>query len=106
MFCLIADVEIRKKTHNTMGLEAALRGIVDAGGNIETDWGMSRVLETGDRAIGIPVLVPLYNKMKENPSPVDLDELWKQLGVIEGDHTATFQDSAPLAPIREAIMRP
>jgi hypothetical protein len=106
MFCLLADVEIRKKTHNEKGLETALRGIIEAGGSIESEWGIERVLETGDKAVGVPVLVPLYNKMKDDPSRVDLPALWKELGVTEGDHAATFDDSAPLARIRDGIMKP
>jgi hypothetical protein len=106
MFCLLADVEIREKTHNAMGLETALRGIVEAGGTIETDWGINRVLETGDKALGIAVLVPLYDKMKDDPSPVDLESLWKRLGVVEGPHTVTFDNGAPLAAIRDAMMKP
>jgi hypothetical protein len=106
MFCLVADVEIRKQTHNSMGLETALRAIVQSGGNIETDWGMQKVLETGDKAIGTPILMPLYEKMKDAPSPVDLASLWKQLGIKAGEGTVSFDDKAPLAPVRDAIMRP
>jgi hypothetical protein len=106
MFCLLADVEIRKRTHNAAGLETALRGIIEAGGTIETDWGIDRVLETGDKAIGTPVLVPLYEKMRNDPRPVDLRALWMQLGVHAGEPQATFDDFAPLAEVRQAIMRP
>jgi agmatine/peptidylarginine deiminase len=34
LFCLLADVEIRRQTNNGKGLEHALRGILDAGGDI------------------------------------------------------------------------
>ena len=33
--------------------------------------------EAGDEAIGMEVLVPLYQKMKADPYPIDLDALWK-----------------------------
>ena len=106
MFCLLADVEIRRKTNNRMGLENALRGIVAEGGTIDTEWGLSKVLETGDRAIGVPVLVPLYDKMKDDSNPVNLESLWKELGVEEKDRTVVFRDDAPLAAVRKAIMSP
>jgi hypothetical protein len=106
LFCLLADVEIRRKTNNQKGLETALRGILAAGGSIEEDWGIRRVLETGDKAVGVPVLVPLYGKMKDDPAPVDLGALWKQLGVVERDNTAEFDDAAPLADVRKGIMAP
>src|ERR1700740_1987142 len=37
LFCLLADIEIRKRTGNRKGLEDALRAIVNAGGTIETE---------------------------------------------------------------------
>ena len=49
------------------------------------------------------LLEELYKKMKDKPVTVDLDNLWRQLGVAHKDGTATFDDRAPLAPIREAI---
>jgi hypothetical protein len=106
MFCLLADVEIRTRTNNKMGLEHALRGIVAAGGTIDTEWGLARVLATGDQAIGVPVLRPLYDRMKADSNPVDLASLWKRLGVEERDGSVVFHDEAPLADVRKAIMRP
>ena len=104
IFCLLADVEIRKRTHNRLGLEHALRGIMNAGGTIDTDWPLARALAVGDKAIGVPVLQPLYEQMKASPAPVDLDGLWRQLGVELRDGTIIFHDDAPLANVRKSIM--
>jgi hypothetical protein len=41
LFCLAADVEIRRRTGNTMGLQDALRAINKAGGTIESEWRLS-----------------------------------------------------------------
>jgi hypothetical protein len=41
--------------------------------------------------------------MKDKPVSVDLDKLWQQLGVAHEGGMATFDDRAPLAPIRDAI---
>ncbi len=103
VFCLLADVEIRKRTGNRQGLEHALRAILKAGGTIQSDWELTRALEIGDRAVGVPVLSDLYKKMKSAPAPVDLDALWKELGVKRQDGKTEFDDTAPLAPIRKAI---
>src|SRR5208282_5952790 len=103
LFCLLADVEIRRQTNNAKGLEQALRGILDAGGDIRKDWNLEEALKAGDHAIGVSVLQPLYTKMKDKPMPVDLDALWKQLGIQSDGSTARFDDSAPLAAIRRAI---
>jgi hypothetical protein len=41
--------------------------------------------------------------MKERPVTIDLEALWKQLGVVHRGRKVTFDDSAPLASIRKAI---
>jgi len=103
LFCFLADVAIRKQTNNQKGLEDALRGILKAGGDIRHDWELTEALRTGDQATGVPVLLPLYNKMKDQPYQVDLDAMWKDLGVERSGDTVRFIDSAPLAKVRDAI---
>jgi hypothetical protein len=103
LFCLLADVEIRRQTNNSKGLEHALRGILDAGGDIRKRWNLQDALETGDRAVGVSVLQPLYAKMKDKPVSVDLPALWSQLGVQSDGAIVRFDDSATLAVIRRAI---
>jgi hypothetical protein len=105
LFCLLADVGIRKNTANAKGLEDALRAINRAGGTIEADWPLERALETGDKAADGKTLMELYRKMAGQPVKVDLPDLWKQLGVARKDGGVVFDDRAPLAGVREAIMR-
>jgi len=104
LFCLLADVEIRARTANRKGLQDALRGVVAAGGNVEGRWPIERILETGDRATGVPVLHELYESMKAAPHPVDLDRLWQRLGVRGEGASLRLDDSAPLAAVRRAIV--
>jgi hypothetical protein len=103
MFCLLADVEIRKQTNNQKGLDDALRGILFAGGDMRQDWPLEAALDAGDRATGTKVLTTLYGKMKKDPYPVDLPALWQQLGIAQDGDTVRFNDTAPLAAIREGI---
>jgi hypothetical protein len=103
LFCLLADVEIRRQTNNTKGLEHALRGILDVGGDIRKEWNLEDAFRTGDRAVGVSVLQPLYASMKDKPVSVDLDSLWTQLGVQSDGASVRFDDSATLAAIRRAI---
>ena len=103
LFCFLADIEIHKQTNNRKGLDDALRGILDAGGDIRYDWKLSDALRTGDQATGVSVLIPLYNKMKDQPYEVDLPAMWKSLGVERAGDTARFVDSAAMAKIRDAI---
>jgi hypothetical protein len=103
LFCLLADVEIRRRTSNGKGLQNALRGILDAGADIRKDWNLEDALRTGDRAVGINVLQPLYASMKDKPVAVDLPTLWSQLGVQSDGSKVHFDDNATLAAIRRAI---
>ena len=106
LYCLLADVEIRKRTGNRMGLEDAVRGIQKSGGSIEVEWPLERALEAADQAVGVSVLEDLYNRMKATPVSPDLDQLWKELGVERQGKTVVFDDTAPLAAIRRAITKP
>jgi hypothetical protein len=103
LFCLVADVNIRKQTQNRKGLRDALRAIVAAGGTIDHDWPLMQALEVGDKATRTTVLVDLYKQWSQNPMPVDLPKLWSELGVSAGKAGAEFNASAPLAQIRERI---
>jgi hypothetical protein len=103
MFCLYADVEIRRRTHNQKGLEDAVRAILEKNGNIQTEAELTDLLATGDKATGVPVLTELYNEWSAKPVTPDLSALWKQLGVISSGNTVRFDDSAPLAAVRKAI---
>lgn len=105
MFCLVADVEIRKQTHNRKGLRDALRAIVDHGGTIDQNWELVKALAIGDAATGTHILTQQYAKWKDAPVTVDLPALWNQLGVrVDGDQVV-LSPGTPLAPIREAIAK-
>jgi len=106
MFCLLADVEIRTRTHNRMGLQDALRAILAASGGLAADWPIGRVLQTGDAAVGVPVLEELYARYSDAPVTPDLAGLWKQLGVEADGDSVHLNESAPLADVRRAIMHP
>ena len=107
MFCLLADVRIREQTHDRKGLQDALRGILNAGGNITQDWEVEQAFAAGDKTTGTHVLTDLYNEMRDKPAPVDLAALWQKLGIQRAsDGAITFNDKASLANIREAITQP
>jgi hypothetical protein len=106
MFCLLADVRIRERTRNRKGLQDALRGINEGGGNITEDWRIEKALALGDKATGTTVLRDLYREMRDKPAPVDLDQLWKKLGLTVKDGSVQFDDKAPEANIRKAMAVP
>ena len=103
LFCLSADVEIRRRTGNAKGLQDALQAINHAGGTIEAEWPLERALRIGDEATQGRTLTELYRKMASQPFAVDLDKLWEQLGVGENGGGTILDDRAPLAGARKAI---
>lgn len=103
LFCLLADIEIRRQTNNAKGLQHALRGILDAGGDLQEEWNLEAAFRVADRAVGVSVLQPLYARMKDMPVGVDLDSLWTQLGIQPDGSSVRFDDRATLAAIRRAI---
>jgi hypothetical protein len=104
LFCLVADVEIRRETRNRKGLKDALRTIVEQGGTIDHEWDLPKALATGDRATGTHVLTNMYAAWKDSPSPVDLEKLWAELGVRATAGQVELV-SAPLSDVRDAIAK-
>jgi hypothetical protein len=105
MFCLLADIDIHRRTNNRFGLQDALRAIAKAG-NMLDDWPLPRALKVGDDAIGVPVLTELYAKMKDAPYDPNLPQLWQRLGVKVAGDSVTFDSAAPDASIVTSIMKP
>ncbi len=103
LFCFVADVEIRKQTKNKKGLEDALRGILNAGGDINQDWDLEKALKIGDQAVGLDVLEKLYAEWKDKPVQVDLAAMWKELGIEANGGTVVLKDDAPMSAVRRAI---
>jgi len=105
MFCLLADVDIRRRTHDAKGLQDAVRAIARASGGLRAQWGIAQVLRTGDAAVGTSSLEDLYAQMKTSAYSPDLVRLWRELGVEADGATVRLTDAAPLADVRHAIMR-
>jgi len=104
MFCLLADVRIRQQTQNKKGLQDALRGILNAGGDINQEWDIEKAFAAGDKATGTTVLRDSYREMADKPSSVDLPALWKQLGISrDANGTIKFDSHAAMAQVRTAI---
>jgi hypothetical protein len=103
LFCLEADVAIRRETHNKKGLQDALRAIVDRHGTINYDWDLPKALAMGDEATGTHVLMRQYEEWKDKPMMMDLPKLWAELGIKAVDGGVEFDDAAPGAGIRKAI---
>lgn len=106
LFCLVADVRIRRRTNNRYGLQDSLRAIAQQSGGILADWGIKQALEVGDEATGTDVLMNLYRQWRDRPVVIDLDRLWRELGVSYVNGNVEFRDNAEAAHIRVGMFLP
>jgi hypothetical protein len=106
IFWLLADVRIRRKTHNRLGVNDALRAINRSSGGIGANWSVDQVVAVGDGATGTNELTRLYAEMKSTPVMTDLQDLFINLGVRAHGGKIDFDDNAPLADIRRGITAP
>jgi hypothetical protein len=104
-FWLLADLEIRERTHNEKSLDDAIRAMVDQGGTGQEHWALEKMIEVGDAATGTKVLRELHGKMGGRPVATDLDALWKKLGVRAVGDEIVLDDDAPRAALRKAIAK-
>jgi hypothetical protein len=103
LYWLLADVRIREQTGNRRSVDDAIRAILDEGGDGDAVWPLERVLKDGDKATGTTVLKDLHDELGAKPGNVDLDALWKKLGIHYDHGLITFDDTAPGSKIRAAI---
>jgi hypothetical protein len=106
LFCLQADVEIRLESANRVGLQTALRAILNRTGGYSSTREIDDVLRIGDAATGTHVLANLYASESSAPQAPDLNQLFERLGVPADPKSQPFDDHAPLAAIRIAITAP
>ncbi len=103
IWCLVADIEIRQKTQNRFGFQDAMRGIVKSGATVFSDYSARDALKFGDEAIGVSVLVPLYEQFSTGPIDVDHEDLLHKLGIVRSGGAVRFDNTAPLANLRRSI---
>ena len=102
VFLLLADVGIRRATNNQKSFDDVLRAIVSQGGDATVVWTLPEVIAAAKKATGTDVFGDLVLRLAVKGERVDLDALWRDLGVIESPRPA-LDDTAKDAAIRRAI---
>lgn len=103
LFSLLADVRLRTETNNRWSLDAAARAIQRAGGDASRRWSIEQTLAAAERGLGTRALSELYAAHGRSEPRVDLQDLWRRLGVRDaGDHVV-LDDGAEWAHVRRAI---
>jgi predicted metalloprotease with PDZ domain len=105
LLMLLADVEIRRASDGRLGLEDCLRAIRMRIGNYARAIGLNEMTSACDRAVGGTVLAGLIERHAQSATPMDLQGLWRALGVQLVNGVLKVDDGAPLAEVRQAIVR-
>jgi hypothetical protein len=105
LFMLLSDIAIHQATNNRMGLQDCLISVLNRGADIRTIWHTDAMLQACDAAVGGSVTRDLAAEHLGPGKSVDLQALWKELGVsMDGAGNIHYDDSAPLASVRESIL--
>jgi hypothetical protein len=105
LFCLLADLRIRDRSHGACSLDDALKAILADGGDGSEHWSIERVLRFGDTAVHGDELGTLYQNQALAVDAVDLPALWRRLGVGLRGGAVVYDDHAPWASLRQALTR-
>jgi hypothetical protein len=106
LFCLLTDVALRVGSSNRVSLDEAARAILDAGGDTSMRWSVQQTLAAAERVLGSTTLSELYREHAEVATPIELEALWRRLGVREAEGRIIFDESAEWAHVRRAISTP
>jgi hypothetical protein len=102
-YWLLADLGIRERTQGRKSLDDVLRAVNAAGGDGSATWTLERVFAVAKDATGTDVLQELHGRLGEKPEAIDLDGLWRRLGVATAADGVRFDDHAPEAAFRRAV---
>jgi hypothetical protein len=104
IFWFLVDAGIREQTKGKKSIDDVVKTILAAGGDGSQPWEMSRVLEMGDAASGTHVMHDVYAMLAAKPTAVDFNPWWRRLGITFEGEEVRFDDSAPLAWMRKAMI--
>ena len=76
---------------------------MDAGGDTRVGWTVDRFMSTCDGDVGRPILTTLYRRLRDGTGHVNLDSMWRELGISATPDGIHFDDRAPLARIRRQM---
>lgn len=106
LFMLMADVEIRRRTDGRRTLVDCVKAVQEAGGVATARWELARFVARCDAGTGTTVFADLAQRHVARGTPFDLDAFWQALGLFAIENGIRYDDTAPLAAIRRALMAP
>jgi hypothetical protein len=104
VFVLMAEIESLQASGGKIGFSDCLRVVLADGADVTVKWPTMKLLDRCDALLGKTVIATLAKLHIEKGSAMDLDRLWRRLGVsLEGD-TVRYDDNAELAWLRPLII--
>jgi hypothetical protein len=103
LFWLLTDIAIRERTGNQKAVADVLREVNAEGGTSAQVWTISQFLEVADRAVGTSVVSEMYRAHALDRAWVDLEQLWRELGIAKRGRRVVFDDGSPRAQVRRWI---
>jgi predicted metalloprotease with PDZ domain len=104
LFVMLADLAVLETTQGARSLDDAMRAALQLDGDATHSSSVAEFLRTGDQATGTHALADVYAHFAMGGGPVDLDGIWRRLGVEpRADGSVVLHDDAPLAFARRAI---
>ena len=105
LFVLMAEIESLKASNGKIGFSDCLRAVLAEGGDVTVKWPTMKLLDRCDALLGKPVIAELAKRHIEKGSAMELDMLWKRLGVSMAEGGAIhYDDKAELAWLRPLII--
>jgi predicted metalloprotease with PDZ domain len=104
LFVMLADLAVLESTKGARSLDDAMRAALQKDGDATHSSTVAEFLRTGDEATGTHALADTYASFAMAGGPVDLDGIWRRLGVeARSDGSVVLHDDAPMAFARKAI---
>ncbi len=104
---LLADTELRQRSGGTESLDTVLGQLQECCLPSRRRWSGTRLFEKLDTFVATPVFMPLYRRYANEDGFPEFAPVLADLGVtMNKDGTATLENGAPLATVRNAISAP
>jgi hypothetical protein len=104
LFVLIAEIESLRASGGKLGFSDCLRTVLAEGADATVKSPTMRLLDRCDALLGKPVIASLAKRYIGQGSAMDLDALWRRLGVALDGGTVRYDDTAELAWLRPLII--
>ena len=104
LFVLMAEIESLRASGGRTRFSDCLRIVLAEGGDVTVKWPTMKLLDRCDALLGQPVIAALARQHIERGSALDLDRLWRRLGVSLADGKIRYDDAAELAWLRPLII--